>query len=220
MSECPIFVAAGLIESVWREVEHLREAIVSGLEREGVKTAFDEHQERAEDWTSCYAYAYELGAVYRHQRRPAHLLLGFDFYRDGPVSDWPPGSAALLIVGYAPSAADPWLIDDLAFDTRGRLRDPKYAADLRPVSAAGRRLLGFEEEEGNLHFAKRSWLFALALSRLSGPSEVARSVIAPITGLLRRDGPDFGPLCASDAVEWPFEGGESSLRKRPLPAGI
>lgn len=204
MAECPIFVAASLMERVWREGDHLCDAIIAGLGSEGLKATFAEEQERAEVGSSGYAYAYELGAVYRHQRTPAHLLLSFDFYRAGPVSPWEPGSAALLIVGYGPSAADPWLIDDLAFDTAGQLQDPDYADNLKPIKGTGCRLLGFDDEEGSSPMAKRSWLFALPLSRLSGPPDVARSVIAPLIGVLLRGSPDFAPLCASDAVQWPL----------------
>nr|QQZ48895.1 hypothetical protein JKL49_16550 [Phenylobacterium glaciei] len=191
------------MESVYREAEHLCEAIITGLEREGFKPSFAEEQSRAEYSSSGYAYNYELSAVYRNQRNPAHLLLGFDFYRSGPLSEWAPGSTAVLVVGYAPRAADPWLIDELVFDTRGQLRGPTYSNDLKEVSGSGCRLLGFDEEEGKLPMAKRSWLFAVPLSRLSGPPAVLRSVVAPFTALLRREGTDFAPLRSSDAVEWP-----------------
>ncbi|MGA0601525.1 hypothetical protein ACO2Q3_12550 [Caulobacter sp. KR2-114] len=200
MIDCPIFVAAGLMTKVWAEGEHLRQAAITGLRRAGLEAVYRQEVMRSDALS--YGYECELKGVYARQNRPAHLLLGFDLFRTGAVEGWPAGNAALLLVGYGPKASDPWDMDDLVFGSDGRLTDPDYRASLTPMAAFGTRLLAFESE-ASLPMARRSWLYAVPLGRISGPVEVDRNIVEPLMGLLARDGVRPGPLLASSAIEWP-----------------
>lgn len=204
MSECAIFFAAGLMERVWHEIEHLCEAAWDGLERSGLGLSYADHLERSPSgFSATYGYTYKVTGAFRGQKKPAHLMLAFDLCRPGPPTDWPPGSAALLLVGYGPSADDPWDLDMLAFGTDGLLKDPDVRADLIPTPGTDGRLLSYPDGEGDKVWSRRSWLFAVPFSALSGPAEVDQNVVRPVAGLMAREKPSVAPLLESGAIQWP-----------------
>lgn len=203
MSECAIFFAAGLMERVWHEIEHLCEAALDGLERSGLGLTFADHLERSPSgFSATYGYTYKVTGAFRSQKKPAHLMLAFDLSRAGPPTRWDPGSAALLLVGYGPRADDPWDLDLLAFGTDGLLKDPEVRAELIPAPGSGDRLLCYPDE-GDKAWFRRAWLFAVPFAALSGPAEVEQNVVRPVVSLMAREKPSVAPLLASEAISWP-----------------
>ena len=204
MSECAIFFAAGLMEHVWQEIEHLCEAVTGGLERNGLGLTYADYLEQSpSDFSANYGYTYKVTGAFKGQKKPAHLMLAFDLSRPGPRTNWLPGSAALLLVGYGPSADDPWILDELAFGTDGLLRDADVRAELVPSPGTDSRLLSYPDGEGDKVWSRRSWLFAVPFSALSGPDEVDQHVVSPVADLMAREKPNVAALLASAAIRWP-----------------
>lgn len=200
MTECAIFVAAGLIEATWHEVDRLCESVVEGLRGRGLQKS-SEYDEDG-DGTS-YARVFGIRRAKKPQGAPAQLLLGFDLYRSGEQSTWEPGTAAMLLIAYAPSLANGWEFEDLKFSRDGMFTDVEVSAKLRPVGNSEGRLLIWNGDGAGGQYGRLNWLYGVPLQGLPNPEAVERNLVAPIASLLEGGPTALTPLLSSDAVKWP-----------------
>lgn len=200
---CDIFNAAGFVERVWRSADRMAALVGEALSAEGLqieKVDFEDHPDDASMIRG--AHSYRLRRVFRHQKKPAQLLVHFDFYREGPLSLWDASGEAVVLIVYDSSWDDGWEIEQLAFDSEGNFTHDDICGYLTPDPACKGRLLVFEEAERQ-QYDRRAWIFGVKLSTLSGPDEVERHIINPVSALLIKKEEAVLALTDVEAITWP-----------------
>lgn len=206
MSECPIFLAAQFMETTWREIDRLAEFVRDGLSAEGFEIEFDDRYSHDDDSSeNRRAHCYKLRRVYKHQKRPAELMLYFDLARSGESSGWKHGYSALLVVAYSTLFEYGWDVGQLAFEANGAFEDEDSRAKLRPSKQSGNRFQIWSESPSDKGkpWCKRDWAFAVELTRLGGPDEAYREVVRPLVALLRNGGMPETIFADTSAIQWP-----------------
>lgn len=208
MTTSPLFAAAGYLEAVWRELDHLAIAIPEALRPFGVNAESPRSERHTDDYSSRrLAYFYTLWGIVPRQRISSDVVLYLDLHRGelDQRSLWPLAQTPLLVVAYA--ARDGWDLSQLEFDIDGRFVDDDAQDQLRPYPESDGRLIVWEgsgPEDAPL--LRRDWLFGVPVESLTDPGAVDRELIQPLVGLLKRGlSPREAFHEAQTTVVWPLQ---------------